>query len=65
MRKSEVIFVELMGPNNTRLERFARGVVEHPRLDPCAEGAPGASPEGGLRAVFHIPILDIWVGRDL
>ena len=54
-----------MGPSYTRPERFARGVVEHPRHDPCAEGAPGASAEGGLRAVFHIPILDIWVGRDL
>ena len=27
--KSEVIFVERMGPNNTHPERFARGVVEH------------------------------------
>ena len=32
MRKSEVIFVELMGPSYTRPERFARGVVEHPLM---------------------------------
>ena len=63
MRKSEVIFVELMGPNNTRLERFARGVVEHPEYDSCVEGAPGASAEGGFRAVFHVPIRDfrLWL----
>ena len=54
-----------MGPNNTRPERFARGVVEHPQYDPCVEGAPGASAEGGSHAVFHTSILDIWVGRDL
>ena len=54
-----------MGPSNTHPERFARGVVEHPRHDPCAEGAPGASAEGGSHAVFHTSILDIWVGRDL
>ena len=65
LRQSEVIFVELMGPNSTRLERFARGVVEHPQYDSCAEGAPGASAEGGSHAVFHTSILDIWVGRDL
>ena len=63
--QSEVIFVELMSPNNTRPERFARGVVEHPRHDSYVEGAPGASIEGGLHAVFHTSILDIWVGRDL
>ena len=54
-----------MGPSYTRPERFARGVVEHPRHEPCAEGAPGASAEGGSHAVFHTSILDIWVGRDL
>jgi len=41
LRQSEVIFVERMGPNNTHLERFARGVVEHPESDPRAEGGPG------------------------
>ena len=54
-----------MGANNTRPERFARGVVEHPRYDPCAEETPGASAEGGSHAVFHTSILYIWVGRDL
>ena len=54
-----------MGPSNTRPGRLARGVVEHPRHDPCVEGAPGASAEGGSHAVFHTSILDIWVGRDL
>ena len=54
-----------MGPNNTHLERFARGVVEHPESDPRAEGVPGARPGCGFRAVFHVPICGIWVGRDL
>ena len=65
LRKSEVIFVELMGPSYTHLERFPRGVVEHPKSDSCAEGGPGASAKGGSHAVFHTSILDIWVGRDL
>ena len=65
MRQSEVFFVELMGANNTSPERFARGVVEHPRHDACAEGGPGASAKGGSHAVFHTSILDIWAGRDL
>ena len=64
-RQSEVIFVERMGPNNTHLERFARGVVEHPESDPCAEGLPGARPGCGFRAVFHVPIRGIRAGRDL
>ena len=54
-----------MGPNNTHLERFARGVVEHPESDSCVEGVPGARPGCGFRAVFHVPIRGIWVGRDL
>ena len=54
-----------MGPKNTHLERFARGVVEHPGSDPRAEGVPGARPGCGFRAVFHVPIRGILVGRDL
>ena len=54
-----------MGANNTHLERFARGVVEHPQYDSYVEGVPGASAKGGSHAVFHTSILDIWVGRDL
>ena len=54
-----------MGPNNTRPDRLARGVVEHPRQDPCVEDAPCLSADGGSHAVFHTSILDIWVGRDL
>ena len=54
-----------MGANNTRPERFARGVVEHPQYDSCVEGAPGGRAKGGSHAVFHTSILDIWVGRDL
>ena len=44
---------------------FVIGVVEHPQPDPCAEGTPGALTKGDSHAVFHVPILDIWVGRDL
>ena len=65
LRQSEVIFVELKGPNNTHLERFSRGVVEHPKSDSFVEGAPGASAKGGLHAVFHVPIRDIRVSCDL
>ena len=65
IRQFEVIFVELMGANNTHLERFARGVMEHPQYDSCVEGAPGASAKDGSHAVFHTSILDIWVGRGL
>ena len=54
-----------MASNITYLEHSVRGVVEHPRLDPYAEGGPGASAKGGSHAVFHTSILDIWVGRDL
>ena len=54
-----------MGPNNTHLEHFVRGVVEHPGSDSCVEGVPGARPGCGFRAVFHVPIRGIWVGRDL
>ena len=65
VRQFEVIFVERVGPNNTHLEHFARGVVEHPESDSCAEGTPGVWPGCGFRVVFHVPIRDIWVGRDL
>ena len=65
LRQSDVIFVELMGPNITHLERFVCGVVEHPRSDSYAEGAPGALTRGDSHAAFHTSILDIWVGRDL
>ena len=65
LQQSEVIFVELMGPNNTYLEHFVRGVVEHPKSDSCVEGVPGARPGCGFRAVFHVPIRGIWAGRDL
>ena len=44
---------------------FVNGVVEHPYFDSSAEGAPGALAKGGSHAVLHVPILDIWVGRDL
>ena len=44
---------------------FVIRVVEHPKSDPCVEGTPGALAKGGSHAVFHVPILDIWVGRDL
>ena len=54
-----------MGANNTRPERFARGVVEHPRYDSCVEGAPGGRAKGGFHTGYHMSILDIWVGRDL
>ena len=54
-----------MGPSYTRPERFARGVVEHPESDPCAEGIPDDRPGCGFRAVFHVPIRDIRAGRDL
>ncbi len=59
LRHFDVIFVELMGPSITHLEHFDRGVVEHPQLDSCAEGVPGALAKGGSHAVFHVPILDI------
>ena len=65
VQQSEVIFVGRMGPNNTHPEHLVRGVVEHPESDPCVEGVPGARPGCGFRAVFHVPIRDIWVGRDL
>ena len=65
LRQFEVIFVELMGPNITHLEHFVPGVVEHPKSDSCVEGVPGARPGCGFRAVFHVPIRGIWVGRDL
>ena len=65
LRQSDVIFVERMGPNNTHPEHSVRGVVEHPNSDSCAEGVPGARPGCGFRAVFHVPIRGIWVGRDL
>ena len=65
MRQSEVFFVELMGANNTRPERFARGVVEHPQYDSCAEGAPGGRAKGGFHTGYRMSILDIWVCRDL
>ena len=64
-RQFEVIFVERMGPNNTHPEHSVRGVVEHPKSDSCVEGVPGARPGCGFRVVFHVPIRDIWVGRDL
>ena len=54
-----------MGPNNTHLGRFVRGVVEHPESDSCVGGVPGARPGCGFRAVFHVPIRDIRAGRDL
>ena len=54
-----------MGPIYTRLERLARGVVEHPRHDSCAEGAPGGRAKGGFHTGYYMSILDIWVGRDL
>ena len=65
VRQSEVIFVARIGPNNTHPEHSVRGVVEHPESDPGAEGVPGARPGCGFRAVFHVPIRGIWVGRDL
>ncbi len=65
MRKSEVIFVELMGPNNTHPERFVHGVVEHPKLDPCVEGTPGGRAKGGFCTGYCMSILDIWVSCDL
>ena len=65
LQQSEVIFVERMGPNNTHPEHSARGVVEHLESGSCVEGVPGARPGCGFRAVFHVPIRDIWVGRDL
>ncbi len=33
--------------------------------DSCVEGAPSALTRDGSHAVFHVPILDIRVGRDL
>ncbi len=54
-----------MGPNITHPEHSARGVVEHPESDTCVEGVPGARPGCDFRAVFHVPIRGIWVGRDL
>ena len=63
--KSDAILEELMVPNITRPERFARGVVEHPQFGSCAGDTPGDLAKGGFRAVFHTSILDIWVGRDL
>ena len=65
LRQSEVIFVERVGPNNTHLEHFVRGVVEHPESDSCVESVPGVRPGCGSHAVFHVPIRDIRVGRDL
>ena len=54
-----------MGPNNTYPEHLVRGVVEHPKSDPCVEDVPGDRPGCGFRAVFHVQIRGIWVGRDL
>ena len=55
-----------MGPNNTHPEHLVRGVVEHfLKSDSYVEGVPGARPGCGFRAVFHVPIRSIWVGRDL
>ena len=51
--KFNAILEELMIPNITRPERFARGVVEHPKFDSCAGGTPGDLAKGGFRAVFH------------
>ena len=34
-----------MGPNNTHLEHLVRGVVEHPKSDPCAEGSRAPGPD--------------------
>ena len=65
VRQSEAIFVELMGPNITHLERFVRGVVEHPKSGSCVEGIPGDRPRCGFHVVFHVPIRDIRAGRDL
>ena len=59
------MFREVMTHWTSHLGGFVIGVVEHPRHDSCAEGAPGASAEGGSHAVFHTSILDIWTGRDL
>ena len=64
-RQSEVIFVERMGPNITHPENFVRGVVEHLKSDSCVERVPGVRPGCDFRAVFHVPIRGIWVGRDL
>ena len=63
--KSEVIFREVMTHLITHQGGFTRGVVEHPRPDPCAEGVPAASARGDFRAAFHAPIRDIRAGRDL
>ena len=54
-----------MGPSITHLAHSVRGVVEHPKSDTCVEGVPGARAGCGFRAVFHVPIRGIWVGRDL
>ena len=37
VQKSDVTFVEEMGPSYTHLQRVVRGVVEHPQLDSCAQ----------------------------
>ena len=65
MRKSEVIFREVMTHLITHQGGFTGGVVEHPRPDPCAEGVPGPPAGGGSRVVLHVPIRDIRAGRDL
>ena len=54
-----------MGPNITYLEHLVRGVVEHPKSGSCAEGVPCDRPRCEFHAVFHMPIRDIRVGRDL
>ena len=65
LRQSEAIFREVMTHLITHQGGFTGGVVEHPKSDPCAEGVPSPPAKGGLHAVFHVSILDIWVGRDL
>ena len=64
-QKSEAIFVERIGPNNTHPERFPRGVDKHPHFGSYVEGTPGDSAKGGFYAVFHRSIRDSRVGRDL
>ena len=61
MRQCEVIFREVMTHLISHQGGSAGGVVEHPRPDPCAEGAPGARSGGNPRAGFRTSILDIWV----
>ena len=63
--KSEVIFRDVMTHLISHQGSFVNGVVEHPKSGPRVEDVLGDRPGCGSHVVFHVPIRDIRVGRDL